>query len=114
MEDTAVKYFNHDSFVNLIEHLEDVELYLASSYENLKKAQDLMLADEVWKNMGKDETIGFLNIIVQMHRDLSGTFSTDINGVVPNMIRSLKRYVVNMEEFYINSEAYKHMINKTY
>ena len=73
-----------------------------------------MLSDEEWVNMGKNQSIGFLNIIVQMHRDISGSNEVDTSGAVPSMIKSLETHITNMEDFYINSEAYKNLINKTY
>lgn len=71
----------------------------------------MMQADDVWKNMGKEESVGFLSIIVQMHRDLSDT--NDAKGAVPNMIQSLEEYLSNMENFYMDSSAYKRMLNHT-
>lgn len=114
MDEITKYYFNHDNFSAMIQSLKEAEVYMASSYEKLLQLQNQMLADEEWKNMGKDESIGFLNIIVQMHKDISGINEEDTTGVVPSMIKSLETYIVNMEDFYDNSQAYKNMINKTY
>lgn len=114
MSDIEKYYFNHENFGEIIQNLKSAEEYMSSSYSKLDKLQSEMLGDTVWKNMGKDESIGFLNIILQMHKDISGLDTNDTGAAVPSMINSLNNYMQNMEEFYTNSKAYNNMINKQY